>query len=113
MLKRWLAFPLKNLEKIRGRHQVITHLTEERGCPFINYRAAIKLMGDLERSNFQGGHREKSIPREVVQLKNSLEAIVPIKQLVSNTEVEALSLIGDKGLHDCDMLRSQDQGSSK
>ncbi|HUH47427.1 MAG TPA: DNA mismatch repair protein MutS, partial [Arenibacter sp.] len=104
MLKRWLALPLKNIEKIRRRHQVIGHLSENEGI-LQKLRNAIKLIGDLERliSKVATG---RISPKEVVQLKNSLEAIVPIKQTTTNSKNEALGLIGDQ-LHDCEMLRNK------
>ncbi len=44
MLKRWLALPLKNIEKIRRRHQVISYLIKEES-DFEKLRHPIKLMG--------------------------------------------------------------------
>lgn len=104
MLKRWLALPLKNIEKIRRRHQVVAHLSENEGV-LQKLRNAIKLIGDLERliSKVATG---KINPKEVIQLKNSLEAIVPIKQIMVNSKNEALELIGDH-LHDCELLRNK------
>ncbi len=104
LLKRWLAFPLKNLEKIRGRHQAITHFLKEEKLLY-SLQGSIKKMGDLERliAKVATG---KINPREAVQLKNSMEAVVPVKQLISNTEVEAVDRLG-KGLDDCEVLRSR------
>ena len=45
-------------------------------------------------------------PREVIQLKNSLEAIVPIKALALNCDNEALKIIGDH-IQSCDILREK------
>jgi DNA mismatch repair protein MutS len=104
LLKRWLALPLKKIEKIRRRHQVISHLTQEEAL-FEKLQLGIKQMGDLERliSKVATG---KINPKEVVQLKNSLEAAIPIKQSTTQTNNEALNLIGDQ-LHSCDMLRAK------
>lgn len=104
LLKRWLALPLKNLEKIRRRHQVISHLSKE-DTMLTKLQQNIKQMGDLERliSKVATG---KINPKEVIQLKNSLEAIVPIKQLTSKSENDALQLISDQ-LHPCDLLREK------
>ena len=104
LLKRWLALPLKNLEKIRRRHQVISYLTNE-DTTLIKLQQHMKQMGDLERliSKVATG---KINPKEVVQLKNSLEAIVPVKQLTSQSDNDALQLISDQ-LHPCDLLRSK------
>ena len=104
MLKRWLALPLKNIEKIRRRHQVISHLKAD-GTLLQKLQHGIKKMGDLERliSKVATG---KIHPKEVVQLKNSLEAALPIKQLTTQSSNEALKLIGDQ-LHSCDLLRGK------
>ncbi len=104
LLKRWLALPLKNIEKIRRRHQVISHLIKQES-PLQKLQHNIKQMGDLERliSKVATG---KINPKEVVQLKNSLEAIIPIKQLATQSKNDALKLIGDQ-LHPCDLLRAK------
>jgi DNA mismatch repair protein MutS len=104
MLKRWLALPLKNLEKIRRRHEVVSHLSK--GDELLQkLQHYFKQIGDLERliSKVATG---KISPREVIQLKNSLEAIVPVKQLTEQSGNEALRLIGDQ-LHSCDLLRDK------
>ncbi len=104
MLKRWLALPLKNIEKIKRRHQVVSYLTKEENL-LHKLQQSIKQMGDLERliSKVATG---KINPKEVVQLKNSLEAIVPVKQLTTQSKSEALHIIADQ-LHTCDMLRNR------
>ncbi|MDN3595340.1 DNA mismatch repair protein MutS [Zunongwangia endophytica] len=104
LLKRWLALPLKNSEKIKKRHEVVGYLLEH---PEILYKIQeqVKEMSDLERliSKVATG---KVSPREVIQLKNSLEAIIPVKETALNCENEALKVIGDN-LHACELLRSK------
>ncbi|WP_066223643.1 DNA mismatch repair protein MutS [Formosa haliotis] len=104
MLKRWLALPLKTAEKIKQRHEVVDFLTKttESHQKIRNY---IKNIGDLERLISKVA-TAKVNPREVIQLKNSLEAIVPIKTLASDSTNEALKIIGDK-LQSCDLLRER------
>ena len=65
----------------------------------------IKQIGDIERliSKVATG---KVNPREVIQLKNSLEAIVPIKGVSSNCANASLKSIGNH-LHSCDILRDK------
>ncbi|WP_435313754.1 DNA mismatch repair protein MutS [Cellulophaga fucicola] len=104
MLKRWLALPLKNVDKITRRHQVISYL-QENETTLHKLQQSIKQMGDLERLISKVATAKIS-PKEVVQLKNSLEAIVPVKQLTSTSKNEAVKLIGDQ-LHGCDMLRAK------
>ncbi|GAA4965613.1 DNA mismatch repair protein MutS [Algibacter aquimarinus] len=104
LLKRWLALPLKNVDKIKQRHEVVSFLTKENTI-LQKIQNHIKQIGDLERliSKTATG---KVNPREVIQLKNSLEAIVPIKSLASNCNNESLKIIGDK-LQSCDVLREK------
>jgi len=104
LFKRWLALPLKNVAKIQQRHQVVSYLLEE-ATLYDKVRNYIKQIGDIERLISKVATQKVS-PREVIQLKNSLEAIVPIKALAINCENEALKKIGDN-LHDCDLLRSK------
>lgn len=104
LLKRWLALPLKNLEKIRQRHQVVSYLTaEEEELEKVQHW--IKQMGDLERliSKLATG---KINPKEVIQLKNSLEAVAPIKQLALKSSNASLKTIGEQ-LDACELLRSK------
>ncbi len=104
LLKRWLALPLKNVDKIKRRHQVVSFL-QNNETSLHKLQHSIKQMGDLERLISKVA-TSKISPKEVVQLKNSLEAVLPIKQLTSKSTNEAVKLIGDQ-LHTCDLLRSK------
>jgi len=104
LLKRWLALPLKNIEKIKQRHEVVSFL-KTNAKVHLNIQNQIKSIGDIERliSKVATG---KVSPREVVQLKNSLEAIIPIKDLSTNCDNESLKIIGDT-LQSCNVLRDK------
>ncbi len=104
MLKRWLALPLKNAEKITRRHEVVSFLLEH---PQLLEKAKthIKKMGDLERLISKAA-TGKINPREVVQLKNSMEAVVPLKKLAMQSKNESLQIIGEQ-LNDCELLRNK------
>ncbi|WP_242082712.1 DNA mismatch repair protein MutS [Aestuariivivens sediminis] len=104
MLKRWLALPLKSLEKIEQRHAVVDFLKQE-GPILQKVQNYIKQIGDLERLISKTATGKVS-PREVIQLKNSLEAIIPIKALISNCDKGQLNVIGDQ-LQGCDALREK------
>ena len=104
LLKRWLALPLKDINKIRSRHEVVSYLNENQEVlKSIQYQ--IKQISDLERliSKIATG---KVSPREVVYLKESLDAIIPIKNLALESKNEAVKIIGDS-LHGCDLLREK------
>jgi DNA mismatch repair protein MutS len=104
LLKRWLALPLKDAIKIRNRHQVVSYLKENQEV-LKNIQKQIKQISDLERliSKIAAG---KVSPREVVYLKESLDAIIPIKTLALASPQEAVKVIGDS-LHSCDLLRDK------
>jgi len=104
LLKRWLALPLKDALKIRSRHQVVSYLKENQEV-LKNIQKQIKQISDLERliSKIAAG---KVSPREVVYLKESLDAIIPIKVLALASPQEAVKIIGDS-LHSCDLLREK------
>ncbi|MFM2214214.1 MAG: mismatch repair protein MutS [Bacteroidota bacterium] len=104
LLKRWLALPLKDSVKIRSRHEVVTYLKDNQEVlQKIQYQ--IKQISDLERliSKVATG---KISPREVIYLKESLDAIIPIKTIALESKQEAVRIIGDS-LHACDLLREK------
>ena len=104
LLKRWLALPLKDNAKIQSRHQVVSYLKENQEV-LKNIQNQIKQISDLERliSKIAAG---KVSPREVVYLKESLDAIIPIKTLALASPQEAVKVIGDS-LHGCELLREK------
>jgi DNA mismatch repair protein MutS len=104
LLKRWLALPLKDAAKIQSRHQVVAYLKDNQEI-LKKIQSQIKQISDLERliSKIAAG---KVSPREVVYLKESLDAILPIKTLALQSPQEAMKVIGDS-LHSCDLLREK------
>ncbi len=101
MLRRWLAFPLKEQSQITKRHEVVAHFIEH---PELQDTIAehLKAMSDLERLISKVAV-EKICPREVIQLKNSLQAIAPIKQAAEEAKNPSLETIGE-GLNPCKHL---------
>ena len=104
LLKRWLALPLKDIYKIRNRHEVVSYFRENLEI-LQKIQFQIKQISDLERliSKIATG---KVSPREVIHLKDSLDAIIPIKTLALESNQEAVRIIGDS-LHACDLLREK------
>ncbi len=92
LLKRWLALPLKNIEEIQKRHEIVKYFIEnETFFDQINFQ--IKQISDLERliSKVATG---KINPREVILLKNSLKAINPIKEIAHQSKNKTLQSLG-------------------
>ncbi|WP_339835113.1 DNA mismatch repair protein MutS [uncultured Flavobacterium sp.] len=104
LLKRWLALPLKDGVKIRSRHEVVAYLKENQDI-LKQIQNQIKQISDLERliSKVATG---KISPREVIYLKDSLNAIIPIKELALKSNNDSLKVIGDN-LHACELLREK------
>jgi DNA mismatch repair protein MutS len=101
LLKRWLALPLKNIEQIKKRHDVVKYLIENDAF----YKTAtyqINQISDIERLISKVA-TAKINPRDVVLLKASLKAILPIKIAAEKSINEALQNIGQK-LDSCDKL---------
>jgi DNA mismatch repair protein MutS len=104
MLKRWLALPLKNLARIKERHDIVQYLYDHPDM-LQKLQGQVKKVGDIERLISKVATTKVS-PREVIQLKNSLEAIVPMKALSENSDNESLRHIGSR-MHDCMELRER------
>ena len=104
LLKRWMALPLKNIQKITSRHEVVSYLLANGGIQGI-IQQHIKRIGDLERliSKVATG---KINPREVVQLKNSLDAIIPVKVQALSSKNKSVKRIGEQ-LQECALLRAK------
>jgi DNA mismatch repair protein MutS len=104
LLKRWVALPLKNKDKIINRHEVVSYLLKD-SIVLEEVQLNIKRIGDIERliSKVATG---KVSPREVVQLKHSLEAILPIKEKSQEAKNKSLKIIGEQ-LCDCKLLREK------
>jgi DNA mismatch repair protein MutS len=104
LLKRWLALPLKESSKIKNRHEIVKHLILHDSL-FDLVTSHIKQISDLERLISKVATAKVS-PREVVLLKNSLNAIIPIKEAISQCNNEALQLLGEQ-LNSCTTLREK------
>lgn len=94
LLKRWISFPLKDVEPIRTRHSIVEFFTQNEN--FAEHIASqIMLIGDMERiiSKVATG---RITPRESVQLKIALKAIVPIKESCNQSKNDGLRSIADR-----------------
>ena len=98
LLKRWLALPLKDVEKIQYRHELVKYFIEND-----DFSETIKFqlhqISDIERlvSKVATG---KISPRELVLLKNSLKAISPIKKEALTSKNTSVNRLGNEIL-DC------------
>jgi DNA mismatch repair protein MutS len=104
LLKRWLALPLKDTKEINKRHEVVKFLIEDLDS-LNQIQHHVKLIGDIERLISKVATFKIS-PREVIQLKNSLEAIIPIKSIAEKSVNSSVKEIG-LNLSNCDKLRAR------
>ena len=104
LLKRWLALPLKDTKEINKRHEVVKFLIEDLDS-LNQIQHHVKLIGDIERLISKVATFKIS-PREVIQLKNSLEAIIPIKSIAKKSVNSSVKEIG-LNLSNCDKLRAR------
>ena len=104
LLKRWLALPLKQLDLINERLEVVNYFTTNSELKS-QLRAQFDEIGDLERliSKVAAG---KINPRELVQLKRSLTLIESIKHVISPCENHWLKKIAEQ-LNPCALMRDR------
>ena len=93
-LKRWLALPLTSLEQIQKRHQVVAYLVENSEVRE-KVREQLQRVNDLERL-LSKVVTTKITPREVIYLKNSLRAILPIRELALSSPCAALTSLAQQ-----------------
>ena len=101
LLKRWLALPLKNIDAVKKRHELVKFFIDSDDfSQIVTYQ--LKQISDLERliSKVATG---KASPREIVLLKDSLKAILPIKESAEKSANKTVKELGNQ-LHTCTAL---------
>jgi len=101
LLKRWLALPLKNIDDIKNRHELVKFFIDsDEFSKTVTYQ--LKQISDIERliSKVATG---KASPREIVVLKSSLKAILPIKASAEKSKNKTVQDLGNQ-LHSCKVL---------
>ncbi|MDE7120142.1 MAG: DNA mismatch repair protein MutS, partial [Muribaculaceae bacterium] len=104
MLRRWISFPLKDPAKINARLDVVEHFFRDPDARDA-MRQLLAQVGDLERLTGKVAVGRVT-PRELVQLRNALAAVEPIKQLCQNSGQPALMAMGDQ-LNPCGLIRER------
>ena len=104
MLRRWLVFPRKNQRQITDRLDMVEYFFREPEFRELTDEQLHRI-GDLERIISKVAVGRVS-PREVVQLKNALEAIQPIKTACLYAKNEALKRVGER-LNLCESIRKR------
>ncbi len=104
MLRRWMVFPLKDVTPIQQRLDVVDYFFKDP-----DFRQLVgeqfQRIGDLERIISKVAVGRVS-PREVVQLKNALQALQPVKAACMKASNESLRRIGEQ-LQLCETIRDR------
>lgn len=105
LLKRWINFPLKEIESIIKRQNFVTELLNNNDIS-IFLSKNLKQISDIERLISKVA-TEKINPREVITLSNSLEIINKIKNFFIDLKSESnlFKLFSNK-LQNCDLIRN-------
>ncbi|WP_394341000.1 DNA mismatch repair protein MutS [Pedobacter yulinensis] len=104
MLQRWIVMPLKELQPITERLEIVDYFVQHSGLRE-DLIGRIRQIGDLERLISKVG-LQKAGPRELVQLKRSLQCIEDIKALLADHEHAFLGKFA-KALDPCSALHQQ------
>lgn len=104
MLKRWTVFPLRDVATIGKRLDVVETFFRKP-----DFRQVIDeqlhRIGDIERIISKVAVGRVS-PREVVQMKLALQALVPVKSACISSDCEEIRSMGDR-LNLCESLRDR------
>lgn len=101
LLRRWISLPLKSVEKIEERLNVVEAIVSDNDLrDFLHEK--LSFISDLERLASKIAVLRIN-PRELLAIKNSLEAIAPVKNILSNSENPNLQVFGEK-LYGCEEL---------
>lgn len=88
LLRRWVAFPLKDVNQINQRLDIVDCLFKDKVLRN-NIYEQLQLIGDLERINSRVSVKRVS-PRELNQLRIALSAIQPIMSLAEQSNCNTL-----------------------
>ncbi len=104
LMKRWLSLPLKKQEAIEERLNIVEEFVKDDNFRNQVYDL-IREVGDLERLISKVALM-RITPREVVQLRNSLDRTKPLKELLQKQANVQLKAIADQ-INPCDHIRER------
>lgn len=104
LLRRWVAMPLKDIQRINERLDVVQKFAENPDLKE-QIEARMRHVGDLERLISKAAVGRMN-PREMVQVKTALFAVEPIKELCANSGNPVLSRMAEQ-LNLCQTIRDR------
>lgn len=101
MLRRWLQLPLKDPAAINERLDIVEHFFRQ---PDMRDQVCehLRTVGDMERLVSKVSV-ERITPRELLQVRQALEAIVPLRTMCCDSTLDKLRAIGEQ-LNPCDTI---------
>lgn len=104
MLKRWIAMPLKEIQPINERHEIVDFLLKN-SAHKEKLEEQIRLIGDLERliSKVAVGRIN---PRELGHMKNALYALDPMRDICESSGLGPMRKTGEQ-LNPCNQIREK------
>ncbi len=104
LLRRWVALPLKEIQSIRERQSIVDYILKHNEFRDM-LESQLQKMGDVERivSKVAAG---RVTPREILQLKNALYALEPVREACREADSDPLKKIGEQ-LNPCHSIRDK------
>ncbi len=104
LMKRWVALPLKDVNLINKRHDVVDFFIQHEELKE-KQQVYIKQIGDIERLVSKIAFNRIS-PREVMQVRNALAAIEPLKELALKSDQKELQSLAEQ-INTCMTIRQR------
>lgn len=104
LLRRWLLLPLKDVTSIEERQEAVSYMLHHSDFPNA-LSTLLKQAGDLERMISKAALGKIS-PREVQQLRRSLEMVQQIRELCLQTDNPSIRTIADQ-LNTCSLIKDR------
>jgi len=104
LLRRWVALPLKEIQSVRERQSIVEYILQSSEFREL-LESQLQKMGDVERivSKVAAG---RVTPREILQLKNALYALEPVRESCKEADSDPLKKIGEQ-LNPCHSIRDK------
>ncbi len=92
LLRRWIAMPIRNIDRLNGRLDVVSSLLMDRDQAE-QIEECISQIGDIERIAARVA-AQRVVPRELVQLKCAIGELARLKGILSSATDRSLSSVG-------------------
>lgn len=104
LLKKWVVLPLKSRTAVESRLDVVDYFMKNVGTAS-DIEQYVNQIGDLERIISKVA-LAKINPREIVQMKRALNALVPIKEIMIESNNDYLKKLAD-AINPCTLIKDR------